>query len=229
MSHSPRRRPRSQRLTSCSGARAPRAARSAAVLALALRWALRCGRPRRGAGRWETGTDGLLPIPPLTARVTDLTRTLSAAEQQALEAKLADWEARTTNQLAVLIVPDDAAGADRGVFDPRRRDVEDRPQGQRQRRAVPDRQGRPEDAHRGRLRARRHADRRHVAPDHRRERRAAFREGKFAAGIDAGVDRIIAVVAEGKPLPPPPARAAAASALGGLRPRVAARHRCSSS
>ena len=30
-----------------------------------------------------------------------------------------------------------------------------------------------------------------------------FREGRFAAGIDAGVDRIIAVVAEGKPLPPP--------------------------
>ena len=30
----------------------------------------------------------------------------------------------------------------------------------------------------------------------------AFREDRFAAGIDAGVDRIIAVVAEGKPLPP---------------------------
>ena len=31
----------------------------------------------------------------------------------------------------------------------------------------------------------------------------AFREGQFAAGINAGVDRIIAVVDEGKPLPPP--------------------------
>jgi uncharacterized protein len=31
----------------------------------------------------------------------------------------------------------------------------------------------------------------------------AFRENRFAAGIDAGVNRIIAVVAEGKPLPPP--------------------------
>ena len=57
------------------------------------------------AQAWEAGTDGLLPIPPLTARVTDLTQTLSAAEAQALEAKLADWEARTSNQLAVLLVP----------------------------------------------------------------------------------------------------------------------------
>jgi uncharacterized protein len=31
----------------------------------------------------------------------------------------------------------------------------------------------------------------------------AFRENRFAAGINAGVDRMIAVVAEGKPLPPP--------------------------
>jgi uncharacterized protein len=30
-----------------------------------------------------------------------------------------------------------------------------------------------------------------------------FSQGKFAAGIDAGVDRIIAVVDDGKPLPPP--------------------------
>ena len=54
---------------------------------------------------WEAGTDGLLPIPPLSAHVTDLTQTLSAQEKQALDAKLADWEARTGNQLAVLIVP----------------------------------------------------------------------------------------------------------------------------
>src|SRR5438034_1034796 len=30
-----------------------------------------------------------------------------------------------------------------------------------------------------------------------------FSQGKFAAGIDAGVDRIMAVVDDGKPLPPP--------------------------
>src|SRR5512143_2116312 len=74
----------------------------ASMLALfALLWP--CAGAAQG-GAWETGADGLLPIPPLAARVTDLTHTLSPAEQQALEAKLADWEARTTNQLAVLIV-----------------------------------------------------------------------------------------------------------------------------
>jgi uncharacterized protein len=45
------------------------------------------------------------PIPPLRARVTDLTGTLSPSERQALDAKLAAWEAKTSNQLAVLIVP----------------------------------------------------------------------------------------------------------------------------
>src|SRR5439155_18707185 len=54
---------------------------------------------------WETGSDGLAPIPPLRARVTDLTHTLSADEQQALEAKLAAWERDTGNQMSVLIVP----------------------------------------------------------------------------------------------------------------------------
>ena len=42
-----------------------------------------------------------------------------------------------------------------------------------------------------------------------------FREGKFAAGIDAGVDRIISVVAEGKPLPPREAPRASTRAFGG--------------
>ena len=35
---------------------------------------------------------GLLPIPPLTARVIDQTGTLGAADKQALEAKLAAFE-----------------------------------------------------------------------------------------------------------------------------------------
>src|SRR4029453_10546062 len=49
--------------------------------------------------------EGLQPTPPLRARVSDLTGTLTTSEIGAIEAKLADWEARTTNQLAVLIVP----------------------------------------------------------------------------------------------------------------------------
>ncbi|HVO89152.1 MAG TPA: TPM domain-containing protein, partial [Casimicrobiaceae bacterium] len=61
--------------------------------------------PAHGQGAWETTGEGLAPIPPLHARVTDLTNTLSAAERDALESKLAAWEQKTGNQLAVLMVP----------------------------------------------------------------------------------------------------------------------------
>src|SRR5205823_4117956 len=81
---------------------------------------------------WETGSDGLAPIPKLTARLTDQTNTLSSSERQALEAVLADAMSRR-------IIADD------------------------------------------------------VAP--------LFRQNRFAAGISAGVDRIIAVVGSGEPLP----------------------------
>jgi uncharacterized protein len=48
---------------------------------------------------------GLQPVPPLTARVTDLTGTLTADQQTALEQKLAAFEAAKGSQLAVLMVP----------------------------------------------------------------------------------------------------------------------------
>jgi uncharacterized protein len=51
------------------------------------------------------GADGLQPIPKLTSRVTDLTGTLTAEQQNALEQKLAAFEAAKGAQLAVLIVP----------------------------------------------------------------------------------------------------------------------------
>ena len=44
-------------------------------------------------------------VPPLTARVTDLTTTLSAAQKSALEQKLADFEQRKGAQIGVLVVP----------------------------------------------------------------------------------------------------------------------------
>src|SRR5579871_6751065 len=47
----------------------------------------------------------LQPIPKLAARVTDLTGTLTAEQQNALEQKLAAFEAAKGSQLAVLIVP----------------------------------------------------------------------------------------------------------------------------
>ncbi|AGK49291.1 repair family protein [Burkholderia thailandensis MSMB121] len=45
------------------------------------------------------------PVPPLAARVTDETGTLTAAERAALEQSLKDFEARKGSQIAVLIVP----------------------------------------------------------------------------------------------------------------------------
>ncbi|HTN93927.1 MAG TPA: YgcG family protein [Gallionella sp.] len=44
-------------------------------------------------------------VPPLTQRVTDLTRTLDAQQVQSLEAQLAEFEKAKGAQLAVLIVP----------------------------------------------------------------------------------------------------------------------------
>lgn len=44
-------------------------------------------------------------VPPRAARVTDLTQTISAPQQQALEQKLAAFEAQKGSQIAVLIVP----------------------------------------------------------------------------------------------------------------------------
>jgi uncharacterized protein len=49
-------------------------------------------------------TSGLQPIPPLKARVTDLTGTLTAEQQAALEQKLKAFEAAKGSQIAVLIV-----------------------------------------------------------------------------------------------------------------------------
>lgn len=50
-------------------------------------------------------TDGLVRIPVLTARVTDLTGTLSAGQKSGLEQKLAAFEARKGAQVAVLLLP----------------------------------------------------------------------------------------------------------------------------
>jgi uncharacterized protein len=167
-----------------------RMARAAALLVAAGLWSA----SGLAAQAWEAGTDGLLPIPPLTARVTDLTQTLTASETQALEAKLADWESRTSNQLAVLLVPTTQPepieayslrvaekwkigrkGQDNGALfliakNDRKMRIE---VGYGLEGVLPD------------VIANR-IIRENVAP--------AFREGKFADGINAGVDRIIATV-----------------------------------
>jgi len=55
--------------------------------------------------RAQGAVSGLQPVPALAARVTDLTGTLTAEQQTALEQRLAAFEARKGSQLAVLIVP----------------------------------------------------------------------------------------------------------------------------
>lgn len=51
------------------------------------------------------GAQAVLPIPPLAARVTDLTATLSADQRARLEEKIAAFERQKGSQIAVLIVP----------------------------------------------------------------------------------------------------------------------------
>jgi uncharacterized protein len=53
----------------------------------------------------------LQPVPPLSAHVTDLTGTLTSAQQSELEQRLVDFESRKGAQLAVLIVPTTAPEA----------------------------------------------------------------------------------------------------------------------
>lgn len=49
-----------------------------------------------------------VPVPPLSARVTDLTGTLSTADRAQLEARLAELERRKGAQVAILMVPSTA-------------------------------------------------------------------------------------------------------------------------
>lgn len=56
-------------------------------------------------GGWATAMAALVEVPALTARVTDLTATLSPQVRQGLETQLAELETRKGSQLAVLMVP----------------------------------------------------------------------------------------------------------------------------
>jgi uncharacterized protein len=46
-----------------------------------------------------------VPVPPLTARVTDLTGTLAAPQKAELESRIAAYESRRGSQIAVLLLP----------------------------------------------------------------------------------------------------------------------------
>jgi uncharacterized protein len=154
------------------------------------------------AATWDTNKDGLRPVPPLTGRVTDLTGTLSPGERQALDAKLRDWETRTTNQLVVLVVPSTAPETidDYGirVADAWKIGQKDEDNGAIFIVAKDDKRMRIEVGYgfEGVLTdvTSRRIIGESVAP--------LFSQGKFGAGIDAGVDRIMKVVDDGHPLPP---------------------------
>ena len=144
-------------------------------------------------------------IPPLKARVTDLTATLDGAERQALEQKLAAIEAKRGSQVAVLLVPStepetieqysirvvDAwklgrKGVDDGVLllvakNDRTLRIE---VGRGLEGAIPDAIAKRVIAE-------------VITP--------LFRAGDFAGGLNAGVDALSKVI-DGEPLPPPAAR-----------------------
>ena len=141
-----------------------------------------------------------VPVPPLAARVTDQTATLDAGQRAALETKLAAFEASKGSQVAVLIVPSTSPETieqysirvvdqwklgrkrvDDGVLllvakDDRRLRIE---VGRGLEGAIPD------------------AVAKRIIAEVITPR---FKQGDFAGGIFAGVDRILGAI-EGEPLP----------------------------
>jgi uncharacterized protein len=145
-----------------------------------------------------------VPVPKLSARVTDLTGTLTAEQRQALETRLAEFEARKGAQIAVLVVPttlpETIEQYARRVLDEwklGRKDIDD---GALLLVAMQDRK----------LRIETQYGLEGVMPDAIAKRiideivTPRFRQQDFYGGISAGVERMIGVV-EGEPLPPPQA------------------------
>lgn len=153
-----------------------------------------------------------VPVPPLKARVTDLTGTLSAQQKSELEGRIAAFESRRGSQIAVLMLPSTKPEeieqysirvaeawkigrkkVDDGLIlivakDDRRLRIE---VGYGLEGAIPDSV------------ARRVIDER-ITP--------RFKEGDFFGGVRDGVDQLIKL-AEGEKLPPPQASAHSAGAV----------------
>ncbi len=143
-------------------------------------------------------------VPTLKARVTDLTQTLTPAQQQNLEQELADLEARKGAQIAILLVPTTAPETieqyARRVADAwklGRKGVDD---GALLLIAKSDRK----------LRIETQYGLEGVIPDAIAKRIIAeditpyFKQGDFYGGIQQGVSRMVQLI-DGEPLPPPPA------------------------
>ena len=149
-----------------------------------------------------------IPVPPLRARVTDLTATLSQDQRAALEQKLAALEARKGSQVAVLMVPTVQPEAIEQyairVFDQwklGRKNVDD---GVLLLVAKNDRRLRIE-VGRGLEGAIPDAYAKRIIDE---EITPRFKQGDFYGGITAGADRIARLV-EGEPMPPPQPRSTA--------------------
>jgi uncharacterized protein len=151
---------------------------------------------------WVASAQGLQPIPSLERRVTDAADILSAEQEAALEEKLAAFEARKGAQIAVLAVtstaPEEIEQYSIRVVDAwklGRKGVDD---GALLIIAVEDRRlrievGRGLEGVLTDLTSNRIIDET-ITP--------LFRAGDYAGGVNAGVDRMIAVV-DGEPLPEP--------------------------
>jgi uncharacterized protein len=151
---------------------------------------------------WVASAQGLQPIPTLERRVTDAADILSADQEAALEEKLAAFEARKGAQIAVLAVtstaPEEIEQYSIRVVDAwklGRKGVDD---GALLIIAVDDRRlrievGRGLEGVLTDLTSNRIIDET-ITP--------LFRAGDYAGGVNAGVDRLIAVV-DGEPLPEP--------------------------
>lgn len=159
----------------------------------------------------------LQPIPPLEARVTDLSGTLTTAERSALEEKLAAFEARKGAQIAVLIVPTTEPEAIEQysirVVEAWKLGREEPDDGALLLVAMQDRALRIE-VGRGLEGALTDLVSNRIIDETITPR---FREGDFAGGIAAGVDRMIAVV-DGEPLPEPEQHWEGPQGIGGMLP-----------
>ncbi|MCR4304362.1 MAG: YgcG family protein [Gallionella sp.] len=156
-------------------------------------------------------------VPPLTARVTDLTGTLTASQRDALERELSAFEARKGSQIAVLMVPTTQPEA---IEQYSLRVAEAWKLG---RKGVDD----------GALLVVARDDRalrievgyglEGVIPDAIANRVIDeiivpfFKQGDFYGGIQAGVGRLTRLI-DGEPLPPPHARDRSWSGIGDLLP-----------
>ena len=149
-------------------------------------------------------------VPPLAHRVTDLTSTLDAQQAQALEARLAAFEAKKGAQLAVLLVPTTQPETieQYGIrvaetWKLGRKGVDD---GALLLVAKEDRALRIEIGY-GLEGALNDATAKRIVAE---IITPYFRRGEFYAGIDAGIAAMMKVI-EGEPLPPPKRAAASGS------------------